>query len=176
MSLAMIVDLIFLFVTAIFVVRGLLRGFLGEIISLVATVGGVLLALRFADEGGRMVLELLPGVEVSPTVGKGVAMACIFITTVLVGAIAGKISKAFLSLTSLTFLDRVLGVVAGMIKSVALLVVLFVIINLSGPIVPKELMEQSKSMAVAGPVWPHIAPYVVNSGLIPESKTTESVL
>lgn len=174
MSLAMVVDLIFLFLTVALMVKGLLRGFLGEIISLVATVGGVFLSLRFADQGGLIIMGLLP--EVSPVVAKGAAMVCVFVTTALIGAVVGRASKAFLSLASLTFLDRILGVVAGTVKSLALLMVLFVVLNLLGPLIPKDLMEQSRSMAIASTVWPHIAPYVIRSGLVPENKDTGSVL
>ena len=174
MNLAMVVDLIFLFLTMVLMVKGLLKGFLGEIISLVATVGGVFLALNFADEGGRMIMEFLP--EVSPVVAKGTAMVCVFVMTALVGAVVGKVSKAFLSLASLTFMDRILGIMAGAVKSLALLMVLFVIVNISGPLVPKELMDQSRSMAIARVVWPHIAPYVIRSGLVLENKDTGSVL
>lgn len=174
MSLAMVVDLVFLFLTAILAVRGLLRGFLGEVISLVATIGGVLLALRFADQGGEMILEFLP--EISSTVAKGGAMVAIFVVTALIGAIVGKLSKAFLSLASLTFLDRLLGVMAGMVKSLAILMVLFVVLSLSGPLVPRDLAVESKAVALASSIWPYVAPYVISSGLIPEPATTGSVL
>lgn len=166
MSLAMVVDLIFIFVTAILAVRGLLRGFLGEIISLLATVGGVILSLRFADQGGRAILGFLP--EISDTVARAVAMVTIFVVVALLGAILGKLSKAFLSLASLTFLDRMLGVLAGVVKSVAILMVVFVLLSLSGPLVPKELKTESRAMALASSIWPYVAPYVISSGLLPE--------
>ncbi len=166
MSLAMALDLIFLFVTAVFAVKGLLKGFLGEAISLVATVGGVALALRLADPGGAIVADFIG--EISEPVAKGIAMVVIFVAVALAGALATRVARAFLSVASLTFLDRLLGIGAGVLKSLALLMVLFVGISLAGPMVPEDLMIRSRSMVLASSIWPYVAPYVVNTGLLPQ--------
>ncbi len=172
MSLAWAVDLVFLFVTAVFAVRGLLRGLVGEVVSLAATVGGVILAFRLATPGGLMIVNAFE--SLSLTVAKGIAMVVAFVVTILIGALLTKLCRAFLSLTSLTFLDRLLGIFAGIVKSTALLLVAFVLISMAGPLLPREILKDSRSMELARLVWPYVAPYAVRSGLLP-SEVEENV-
>lgn len=162
MNMAAAADLIFLSVLAVLTVRGFLRGFLGEIISLAAVVGGVALAFRFSDPLGSVFMGF--EWEISEAAAKAAAMAVIFVSVTLIGALAARIGKAYLSLTSLTFLDRILGIGAGAVKSLALLMVLYAGLSLAGPMVPDELMVQSRSLALASRLWPKMAPYVVKPG------------
>lgn len=176
MNLAISIDLLFLFVATVFAVKGLIKGFMGEIISLAATVVGVVLALRFAPDGSAMVEEIFDGI--TPVAAQAISMIVVFVVVVLVGALLNRIVRAFLSVTSLTFLDRLLGVVAGIVKSIAILMVAFVLLNLAGNMVPRDVWSKSKSMELASSVWPRISPYVMKNdflregmgGALPESE------
>ncbi|EFC92067.1 Colicin V production protein [Dethiosulfovibrio peptidovorans DSM 11002] len=173
MNIGLAIDLIFLFVTVIFAVKGMLRGLMGEVISLVATVGGLVLAFRLADQGAAFLTEAFDGLSLPA--GKVISMVVVFVVVVLLGALLTRVCRAFLTITSLTFLDRMLGLAAGCVKSVALLLVLFVLISMVKPLVPQEVLKQSRSMILAAIIWPHVAPYAAKSGLLPDEGSSYPV-
>lgn len=166
MNTAAALDLVFLSITAALAVRGFLRGFLKEVISLAATVGGAALAIRFSGDLGLVIGGL--GWDISDAASKSLAMVLIFVAVTLLGALCAKLGKVYLSVTSLTFLDRVLGIGAGVLKALALLMALYAGLSIAGPLVPDELMTQSKSLALASQVWPKIAPYSASRRLFPQ--------
>lgn len=164
MNLALSIDLIFLFIMTVFAVKGLIKGFMGEVISLAATVVGVIMALRLAPCGSAIVGDIFDGI--TPMAAQVISMIVVFVAVVLAGALINRIVRAFLSVTSLTFLDRLLGVVAGIVKSIAILMVAFVLLNLTGEMLPEDLWNKSKSMELASSVWPRISPYVMKNDFI----------
>ncbi len=108
-------DIAILVIVAISVVISLLRGFIREVLSLVAWIVALWVALRFSDQ----VAPLLEGHVSVPSGRLALAFLALFLGTLfLVGVINFLISKLVES-TGLTGTDRVLGMVFGTARGIA---------------------------------------------------------
>jgi membrane protein required for colicin V production len=109
-------DYILLAVLVITAVVGLMRGFLREVISLLAWIIGVLVAWHL----GRLLEPHLGGLLAGPQVRPWVARAVLLAAVLLVGAAAGAISTHFVRLSIFSGMDRLLGFFFGLLRGVVM--------------------------------------------------------
>lgn len=98
----------------LFVVRGLLRGFINEVAGFVGLFLGFILA-------GRYYPQLLPqfaGVIESPRLASVACYAIIFVAVLIVVALCAVIVKRLLVMTLAAWLDNLLGGIVGTAKGV----------------------------------------------------------
>lgn len=154
MNVASVFDIVILLVIITLVLRGIFRGFSGELFSLLGTVGGIILAWKYSDPLATTLAGIWPqGGSALLSVS---AMALIYIAAVVGAALMCKMVRAFLKFTSLAFIDRILGAGAGALKGVALILFLYVGITTYSPIIPSEWMAESVVMRSAHAAWPVI--------------------
>ena len=113
------VDVVILIVTGISCLFGLWRGFVREVLSLVAWVAALIVARVYSDAFG----PLLGSWIVSETMQRVFAFAVLFIATLLVGALVNHLVAKLIDLSGLKLTDRLLGGVFGIARGVVILMV-----------------------------------------------------
>ncbi len=131
---------IFVFVVlGISMIFSLMKGFVREIFSLLAYVGGYLMAVKYQDTLARILMESIT----SKPIAKLAAFAAIYIVTAIIISLMGKIAKGILwSGTDLSMFDRLLGGVVGLARGVAIMVAVTFPLQFF-PEVSKKLTEDS---------------------------------
>ncbi len=96
-----------------------MKGFVREVFSLLAYVGGYLMAVKYQGTFSQILMESIP----SKPIAKLVAFAAIYIMTAIIISLMGKVAKAMLwSGTDLSMFDRGLGGLVGLARGVVILV------------------------------------------------------
>jgi membrane protein required for colicin V production len=111
-------DLIVLLVLLLAVVRGLMRGMVDTLFSLVAWI----LAFVVGKWGGSMVAPLLPVAVESPSIRYFAAFAVIFLVVLIGVLLLGHALAALVKDAGLGSADRILGGVLGLAKGLVILV------------------------------------------------------
>lgn len=173
MTFASVFDIIIAFIVATLAIRGVLRGFSGEIFSLLGTVGGVILAWKYSTVTASWIRSWFPDAN-GALVSVG-AMVLIYVTVVISAALLCRMVKAFLKLASLTFVDRMLGFGAGVLKGGLLVLFLYVGITTYSPFLSTEWMGASVIMRGANAVWPDVQTFLERFGFFPEEFTLPSL-
>ena len=158
------IDFIIVIILIISLVRGFTDGFVKEVASLAALVLGIWGAIRFSSFTASKLYDWFD------MTGQFVGLIAFLITFGLIviivhfiGIIADKLIKAI----SLGFLNRILGIVVGLFKSVLILSVFFVILNAIDkrkPFLPKETIEESKFYKPIAAIAPALFPLIREGG------------
>jgi membrane protein required for colicin V production len=111
-------DWVFLAIVVVSTLAGFVRGFLRVVVSLVAWVAAVLLAIHLSS----LVAGLLPawGSEAARHVG---AFVLVVVLVLIVGALIGWALHRLATAVGLGFLDRLLGAVVGVARGVLIAVI-----------------------------------------------------
>ncbi|HPA58471.1 MAG TPA: CvpA family protein [Synergistales bacterium] len=153
MTLALGTDILFVLILVTFCVRGAAKGFSGEIISLIATIGGFLLAWKLSAGVSSLILPYLP---LQPGATQAIALVIIYILILVAGVYAGRVVKAFLKFTHLSGIDRGMGLVAGAVKAFALLIIVYAALMALSPVLSPYWMNESVAMRLADRSWPSV--------------------
>lgn len=124
------------------------RGFLREAISLGFWIVGLLVALKFAYPIHE---RFIHGIA-SPMLGYLVAFVGLFLIVFIVGVVTNMIIHAMITAAGLSYLDRMIGIVFGLARGFAVVIVLLLFIN-NGSLADTTAIEQSK-------IAPHFMPTV----------------
>ena len=93
----------------------LVKGFVREIFSLLAYVGGYLIAVKYQGAFAQVLMASIP----SKPIAKLIAFVAIYIFSAIVISMIGKIIKSMLlSGSDLSMFDRFLGGILGLVKGV----------------------------------------------------------
>lgn len=169
MNFASIFDIIIALIAATFALRGLFKGLSGEIFSLLGTVGGVVVAWKFAGVPAAWLLTWFP--TSNPSMVSVGFMVAIYIGVAVLAAALCKIVRAFLKFASLAFADRLLGAMAGLLKAAVLIMFLYVGLTTYSPFFPTEWMGESYVMRGAHGAWPPLQAFLRDHNLFPENFT-----
>ncbi len=116
-------DILILAILALTLVRGLFRGFVREISSIVGLIVGFILANRYHDQLLPLVSNILP----DPVLANLISYTLIFLTGLVLILIIAAVLRYLLKITLLGWLDRLAGGTMGLIKG-ALLSILIVLL------------------------------------------------
>lgn len=113
------VDFFFLLVTGISCLFGLWRGFVREVLSLLAWIAAILIARVYSEHlapsfGGWVDSEAMQQV---------LAFAALFMATLLIGAIINHLVAKLIAITGLKLTDRLLGSLFGIARGVVIVMV-----------------------------------------------------
>lgn len=105
------IDFTILGVVALSTLISLVRGFVKEAISLVIWIAAFLVASRFYSHLSPFLTQITDS-----AIKNGVAIAILFVATLIVGALVNYVISVLVEKTGLTGTDRVLGAVFGFIR------------------------------------------------------------
>ena len=117
------VDVLILIIIGVFLLKGLLRGLMKELCSLVGLVVGSLLAFRFH---GPLAEIMVSAFSLPASVCVVLAFLAIFLSTLLVFGLIGMLLSKYVKLLYVGGLNRVAGGIFGLVQGALLLsVVMF---------------------------------------------------
>jgi membrane protein required for colicin V production len=115
-------DFVFALIILVSTGLALTKGLARELISVVALIGGFILACVFYSSIGSWFADLTR----TPTVANLIGFMAVFLGTLLLGAVAAFLVNRFLKMVSLQWIDRLLGGLFGFLRgwAVASIIVL----------------------------------------------------
>jgi membrane protein required for colicin V production len=135
-----ILDVVIVVVMIFLVVRGIMRGFVGEIASLAGIILGIWLAIRFMTQVTALLKPHLPTFSFLPVV----SFALIFLGVLIACNLLGWGLRVLFKKTSLGWLDRTLGAGLAVVKGVVIaylgIVIITVYLPPSAPVIAESRM------------------------------------
>jgi len=120
-------DLIFVILLGLLVLRGFLKGFTGEFFSIASFALALIAAFFFFKNGGAFLRERYLQMAILPEI---LAFLAVFIIVFIAGKIIGHIVHDIINRLNLDTLDKVLGIFLGLAETIAIVVlVLFLLVN-----------------------------------------------
>ncbi len=120
------VDIILAIPLTIGAIHGFSRGFVLVVTTLAGLVGGVFLAAAFADLVAHVLSDL---VSWNPGTLKIIAFVIIFIGVVIMVNILGRFIENIFKFTGLNLINRLAGLVAGILKLAFILSIVLIFFN-----------------------------------------------
>lgn len=115
------VDILILIIIGMFLLKGLLRGLMKELCSLVGLIVGSLLAFRFH---GPLAEAMVSAFSLPASVCVVLAFLAIFLLTLLIFGLIGMLLSRYVKLLYVGGLNRVTGGIFGLVQGVLILAVL----------------------------------------------------
>jgi len=139
------IDLVILIFILFFFVRGLFRGFVLELITLIGIVAGYLIAISYMAPITSLIINYIPDLPKSAI--DIFSFALLFVATnIVLKVIANMITKT-LKFAMLGWLNRWLGGSFGILKSVIILSIAVLLINLipfSSSLLQAQIIRESQ--------------------------------
>jgi membrane protein required for colicin V production len=130
-----VLDVVILVVMVFLIVRGVMRGFVGEVASLAGIILGIWLAIRHMAHLTTILKPHLPAFSLLPLV----SFALIFLGVLIACNLAGWGLRILFKKTALGWLDRTLGAGLAVVKGVVIaylgIVILTVYLPPSAPLI-----------------------------------------
>jgi len=129
-------DIALLVLVVLLAIRGFSKGLIREVFSIGGVILGFYIALKFVQNTTHFL-----GIE-DVTLAKVVGFIVVFLTIVVVTQIVGALLSRFLKLIFLGFVDRLLGMVLGMLEA---MIIAGMIVSVLARIKPvKEYVYESR--------------------------------
>ncbi len=121
------IDYSFLFIIAVSALVGVLRGLVREALSLIAWVLAIWVSIHF----GPMLAQLLQTQIEQPMMRNIAAFLLLFVGTLLTGSLISYIIRSGLKKIGLGFLDRIGGLLFGVLRGCGIVMLLIYIVGLT---------------------------------------------
>ena len=123
-----LVDILILVILGVFLLKGVLRGFLREVCSLLGLVLGVLLAFYLHVPLSQWMLDVFGWPSQLCVI---LSFALIFLLTLLIFAVLGYVLNRFVKLVLLGGVNRALGAVFGLMQGVVVLALILFALDMA---------------------------------------------
>jgi membrane protein required for colicin V production len=141
-------DFVLILILVISAVCGIAKGFAKLVIGLLAAVAGLLCGLWFYGAAGGFLLPYVSHKGIANFIG----FFLIFLGVVLLGALVGKLLGLMLKWAGLSWLDRLMGGVFGLLRGLVFAIALVLALLAFSPNPPPRSVVQSR-----------LAPYVIDA-------------
>ena len=149
MSLS-VLDIIFILLIIVFVIRCYLKGFVSEVFSMAAIVLGLLASLFFYKNGGQFVRErFLNDMEIVPEV---IAFIVLFLTVFLIIKILEKVLSDIIYGIRLGGADRFLGIIFGLAEGVVVASLVLFVLKIQPLFDPSQILSDSLFARILLPI------------------------
>lgn len=127
-------DIYFFAAVGLFAVLGFLRGFVSEILAILAWVGGIIAVNMFFDQGREIALDYVDGETTAAVLSVAVLFGGVFIVGKLLARIlGGRVKNSIVGP-----LDRVLGLGFGALKGLLLATLTWMLLQLFFDVAPAD--------------------------------------
>jgi len=181
------IDIVILIILGIAVVRGFIDGFVKEVAALAALVLGIWGAIKFSTFTAGKLYEWF---DMSGQYVGIIAFLITFGVIVVIIHFVGILADKVVDSVSLGFLNKILGMLFGLIKNVLILSVVFCVLNAIDarrPFINKEKMAKSKLYNPISDIVPAVFPILGEGNFnqsfdrlkrkhIPEEKPSEIII
>jgi membrane protein required for colicin V production len=160
------IDLIIVVILILSLVMGFINGLVKEVASLAALILGIWGAIKFSGFTAEKLYDYFD------MTGKYVGLISFLVTFGIIVVIIhfiGILADKVVGAVSLGFVNRLLGIVFGLFKSVLIMSVFFVILNAIDarrPFLPKETIEKSVFYNPISDIAPVIFPIIGEGGFV----------
>lgn len=144
-------DFVLFLILGISVVGGIAKGFAKLVVGFLAAVSGFLCALWFYGWAGGFLLPYVSHKGIANFIG----FLLIFLGVVILGALAGKLLGVLLKWAGLSWLDRLMGGVFGLLRGLVFAIALVLALLAFSPTPPPRSVVDSR-----------IAPYMIDAAHI----------
>ena len=140
-----VIDIVFILILIISALHSSVRGFVSEVIALVAAILGILSAVFFFRAGATLLRNLFMGeIKILPEIIAFIVILCIVFILI---KFIGMIVKGIIEGIRLGWLDRFLGFLYGCAKGILVICLLLLLINVlpfikSGSILNKSFFAE----------------------------------
>lgn len=158
------IDAVIIVILILSVLSGFINGFVKEVASLAALVLGIWGAIRFSAFTAGLLYDYFD------MTGQYVGIIAFVITFSLIVVIIhfiGIIADKIVTSVSLGFINRLLGMAFGLLKTILIMSVLFVVLNVldsKRPFLPKDKIESSAFYNPISDIAPAIFPIIGEGG------------
>jgi membrane protein required for colicin V production len=158
------IDIIILVVLGISMVSGFINGLVKEVATLAALILGIWGAIRFSSFTAEKLYDYFD------MTGKYVGIVSFLVTFAIIAIIIhfiGILVDKLMEAVSLGFINKLLGIVFGLFKSVLIMSIIFVVLNAIDarrPFLPKEKIEESMLYNPISDIAPAIFPIIGEGG------------
>lgn len=149
---------------AFWILKGLFRGFAGEVLSLLGWVLGVFAGLRF---GGGAASSLQKSLGLEPPLAAALGFLGVLLGCLLAAALLSRVVRSALSAVRLSLLDRLLGGVLGAAKVLLLLFGIYFLGTLVSPWLAPHWTDGSVALRFAQSHWEEVQSLGGRLGLSP---------
>ncbi len=134
-----LLDIIFVGITFISILIGILRGFIKELLSIIFLILAVVLSILFYKEAGLIFNNFISNPEVANFTG----FIAVFIGTLISGSLITFFLRKVIVIGPLKFIDRLLGALFGFVRSALICsIILFGILAFPGD--KKQIVSDSQ--------------------------------
>ncbi|MCL1927909.1 MAG: CvpA family protein [Treponema sp.] len=133
-------DLVYIILAGLLVLRGFLKGFTGEFFSIASVAFSVIVAVLFFKSGAGFLRSRYLQMELFPEI---LAFLIIFIAVFIIGKITEHVIKDIITGLNMNVLDKILGIILGLAESFALIVLSLFVLTIQPVFDPAPLVEQS---------------------------------
>jgi membrane protein required for colicin V production len=158
------IDATIVIILILSMVMGFINGFVKEVASLAALILGIWGAIKFS---GFTAAKLYDYFDMSGHYVGLIAFIITFGIIVVVIHFIGIVADKIVTAVSLGFINRLLGIVFGLLKSVLIMSVFFVVLNVINdkrPFLPKDKIEGSVFFNPISDIAPVLFPIIGEGG------------
>ncbi len=141
-------DIVLLLILVLSVISGIAKGSAKLVVGFVAAIFGFLCGLWFGGAAGSFLLPYVSHKGIANFIG----FLLVFFGVILLGALVGKILSMLLKWAGLSWLDRLLGGVFGILRAVVFAIALVFALMAFSPKPPPASVVRSR-----------LAPYVIDA-------------
>ncbi|MCL2276539.1 MAG: CvpA family protein [Treponema sp.] len=136
-----VIDIIFLILIGLFMVRCYLKGFVSELLSMAGFALGILAALYFYKNGAEFLRERFwPDLKTIPEV---LSFLFLFVIVLIVVKLLAVMLKGIISGIRLGGVDRVLGLIFGLAEGIAVISLMLFFIRIQPLFDPSVIISDS---------------------------------
>lgn len=162
------IDIFFILLGCYFVIRGCFRGFIGEVLTLVGLFCSVYFSFKFSGKIGGIISSFT---GINESVSQIAAIILVWLAIAIIVAVIRKIMRGFLVATSLSGIDRLLGIFSGLLKTFVAVYVVLIGGLLLAPVVEPTWMTKSDIIRYAGRQWPEVKQILTDFNILPNAQS-----
>ena len=154
------IDIVFIILIALFMIRCFLKGFLHEFFSIAAIVLGLISSLYFYKNGGEFIRNnFMPDIKTIPEI---LAFIALFAIVFIIMKILERLLKDIIEGIKLGGADRFIGILFGFVEGMVVVSLILFIIRIQPLFDPGSLLSES---IFAGAILPLIAEMGSSAGV-----------